>query len=90
MRRLHVDGPGSRVTRATALDRASGQELEFRARTFVIAGGYVWSSHLLLSSAGGKYGNGLANGSGLVGKYLTGHRNVNGYVSLPLQLYPRA
>ena len=76
VRRLHVDGPGSRVTRATALDRTSGKEVEFRARTFVIAGGYVWSSHLLLGSAGGKYERGLANGSGLVGKYLTGHRNV--------------
>jgi quinoprotein glucose dehydrogenase len=40
-----------RITRATAVDRASGQEVEFRARTFVVAGGYVWSSHLLLCSA---------------------------------------
>ncbi len=30
----------------------------------------------------------MANRSGLVGKYLTGHRNVNGYISLPIRLYP--
>jgi glucose dehydrogenase len=88
VRRLHADGPSGRITRATALDRTSGQEVELRAKTFVVAGGYVWSSHLLLCSAGGRYPNGLANESGLVGRYLTGHRNVNGYVSLPLQLFP--
>jgi glucose dehydrogenase len=88
VRRLHADGPGTNVTRATALDRATGQEVELHARTFVVAGGYAWSSHLLLASAGGRYPGGLANRSGLVGKYLNGHRNVNGYVSLPLELLP--
>ena len=88
VRRLHGESSGGRISRATALDRASGQEVELRAHTFVVAGGYAWSSHLLLISASGKYPNGLANRSGLVGKYLTGHRNVNGYVSLPLELFP--
>ena len=88
VRRLHADGADRRITRATAVDRASGQEVEFRARTFVVAGGYVWSSHLLLCSADATYPGGLANRSGLVGKYLTGHRNVNGYVTLPLELFP--
>ena len=32
--------------------------------------------------------NGVANRSGLVGKYLAGHRNVRRYVDLPLRLYP--
>jgi choline dehydrogenase-like flavoprotein len=81
VRRLVKDPAGARISHATAMARDGGTELEFRARTFVIAGGYAWSSHLLLLS-------GLANRSGLVGKYLTGHRNVNGYVSLPIRLYP--
>jgi len=81
VRRLVRDGPGNRITHAVAVSRDGGPELTFRARTFVVAGGYVWSSHLLLLS-------GLANSSGLVGKYLTGHRNVSGFVSLPLRLYP--
>jgi len=81
VRRLERDGSGNRISRAVAVSRDGGPDLEFRARTFVVAGGYVWSSHLLLLS-------GLANSSGLVGKYLTGHRNVSGFVSLPLRLYP--
>jgi quinoprotein glucose dehydrogenase len=48
----------------------------------------VWSPHLLLLSASARYPNGLANRSGLVGKYLCGHRNVSAQVKLPLQLYP--
>lgn len=80
VRRL-VRGAGERISHAVAVARNGGAELEFRARTFVVAGGYAWSSHLLLLSE-------LANRSGLVGKYLTGHRNVSGYVSLPLRLYP--
>jgi quinoprotein glucose dehydrogenase len=81
VRRLVKAESGARISHATALARDGGAELELRARTFVVAGGYVWSSHLLLLS-------GLANSSGLVGKYLTGHRNVSGFVSLPLRLYP--
>jgi len=54
----------------------------------VVGGGYVWTPHLLLLSSSPRFPNGLANKSGLVGKYLTGHRNVSGFVSLPLKLYP--
>ena len=80
VRRL-VRASNGRISHALAVTRDAGTELEFRARTFVVAGGYAWSSHLLLVSE-------LANRSGLVGKFLTGHRNVSGYVSLPLRLYP--
>jgi quinoprotein glucose dehydrogenase len=81
VRRLVKTGSGEKISHATAIARDGGGELEFRAKTFVVAGGYVWSSHLLLLS-------GVANRSGLVGRYLTGHRNVSGYVSLPIRLYP--
>jgi quinoprotein glucose dehydrogenase len=54
----------------------------------VIAGGYVWSPHLLLCSRGARFERGVANRSGLVGKYLTGHRNVQAFVRLPMKLYP--
>lgn len=81
VRRLVKEPSGNRVSHATGLSLDGGGELEFRAKTFVVAGGYVWSSHLLLLSD-------VANRSGMVGKYLTGHRNVNGYISLPIRLYP--
>jgi quinoprotein glucose dehydrogenase len=77
-----------RVSHAVATARDGGGELEFHARSFVVACGYLWSSHLLLLSATGRFTGGLANRSGLVGKYLTGHRNVSGYVSLPIRLFP--
>ncbi len=88
VRRLEVEGPGTRVTRAVAVARDGGAETEFRARSFVVAAGYVWSSHLLLLSGSSRFPDGLGNGSGLVGKYIGGHRNVGGLVSLPLRLFP--
>ena len=88
VRRLEVESPGGRLSRALAVARDGGAESEFRARVFVVAAGYVWSSHLLLLSASSRYPDGLGNSSGLVGKYIGGHRNVGGFVSLPLRLFP--
>ncbi len=88
VRRLDVDERRG-VTRAIAVRRdAPNETIEYRARTFVVAGGYVWSAHLLLASRDARFPAGLANSSGLVGKYLCGHRNVQGYVRLPMKLYP--
>ena len=85
-----VHAPNSdRIEYAEAVQRdRPNQPLQIRARTFVIAGGYVWSSHLLLLSQSARFPNGIANRSGLVGKYLCGHRNVNGFIRLPIKLYP--
>jgi quinoprotein glucose dehydrogenase len=89
VRRLVPAAGSDRIELAQAVTRDRPDEaLEVRSRTFVVAGGYVWSPHLLLVSATPRFPNGLANRAGLVGKYLTGHRNVNAYVSLPLRLYP--
>ncbi len=89
IRRLVHEPNGDRVVAAVGASRDRPNEpIEFRAKTFVVAGGYVWSSHLLLLSQSSRFPKGMANRSGLVGKYLCGHRNVNGFVRLPLQLYP--
>ncbi|HJR36363.1 MAG TPA: GMC oxidoreductase, partial [Gemmatimonadales bacterium] len=88
VRRIDAEGDSPRITRALAVSRDGGAELEFRARTFVVAAGYVWSSHLLLLSRSSRFPEGIANRSGLVGKYVGGHRNVGGYIELPLRLYP--
>jgi quinoprotein glucose dehydrogenase len=89
VRRLVPSAGSDRIEVAQAVQRdRPGETLELRARTFVLAGGYVWSPHLLLLSATTRFPNGLANRSGLVGTYLTGHRNVGGYIELPMKLYP--
>jgi glucose dehydrogenase len=89
VRRLEIDATTRRITAAVAVDRDHPESrVELRAKTFVVAGGYVWSPHLLLLSAQAGAPNGVANSSGLVGKYLAGHRNVQAFVRLPLRLFP--
>lgn len=89
VRRLDADPRTGRITRATGnRTDASGAAFEVRAKTFVLAAGFVWSPHLLLLSRSDAFPNGLANRSGLVGKYLAGHRNINAYLRLPMELYP--
>ena len=62
--------------------------ITYRAKTFVIASGYAWSSHLLLLSATSRYASGLANSSGLVGKYMNGHRFMGFVAELNAEIYP--
>ena len=91
VRRLVVDDQSTRIVRAEAVRRDRGaaeSPVHFRARTFVVAAGYAWSPHLLLVSRSPRFPNGVANRSGMVGKYMTGHRNVSAFVKLPLRLYP--
>jgi quinoprotein glucose dehydrogenase len=89
VRRIVLDPRGARVDHALAHSSdAPNVPIELRARTFVIAAGYTWSPHLLLLSASDRAPTGVANRSGHVGKYMTGHRNLNAFVSLPLELYP--
>ena len=89
IRKLVADPKSGRIIEATGnRTDASGDAVRFVAKTFVLAAGFVWSPHLLLLSRDSAYPNGLANRSGLVGKYLAGHRNVNAYLQLPMELYP--
>jgi glucose dehydrogenase len=82
VRRLVLDPSMKRISHAIAVDRGDpNTPVEFHAKQFVVAGGYTWSSHLLLLS-------GVANSSGLVGKYLAGHRNVQAFIALPIRLFP--
>ena len=89
IRRLVLDPGTKRISHAVGLDRANpGTPVEFHAKQFIVAGGYAWSSHLLLLSAQSGAQNGIGNSSGLVGKYLAGHRNVQAFITLPLRLFP--
>ena len=89
VRRLVADPRTRRILRATGnTTDERGEEVTIAANTFVLAAGFVWTPHLLLLSRDAAHPDGLANRSGLVGKYVAGHRNVNAYLRLPLELYP--
>jgi glucose dehydrogenase len=89
IRRLHADPRTGRITHATGNVLADpGGAVEFRATHFILAGGFVWTPHLLLLSRDSAHPDGLANRSGLVGKYICGHRNVGGQIRLPFPMYP--
>ncbi len=89
VRKLVPEAGTGRIDHAVGTTRDDPDTpVEFRAKMFVVAGGYAWSPHLLLLSANSRFPDGIANSSGLVGKYMTGHRNVSAFVRLPAKLYP--
>jgi choline dehydrogenase-like flavoprotein len=71
VRELTVDKDG-RVRSAIYQD-ADGNEFEQRAEMFLLACGAVETARLLLLSKSGRFPNGLANGSDLVGRNVTFH-----------------
>ncbi|MBL8995796.1 MAG: GMC family oxidoreductase [Gemmatimonadales bacterium] len=89
VRRIHADARTGRITHLSANStRRPGETVEFRARSYVLAAGFTWTPHLLLLSSDARFPDGIANRSGLVGKYLCGHRNVAAQIQLPLPLFP--
>ena len=76
-----VVGANGRV-RSVRTRSADGQQGEVRARHFVLAAGSIASPHLLLFSRSARFPDGLANGSGLVGRNLMFH--IFSYVGLEL------
>jgi choline dehydrogenase-like flavoprotein len=53
------------------IDKATGQDTHVRARIVVLAASACESARILLNSKSSKFPQGLANSSGVVGKYLT-------------------
>jgi quinoprotein glucose dehydrogenase len=80
-------GPAIIAAQGVHQDRP-GDTIEYRAKTFVVASGYCWSSHLLLLSANSRFPNGIANSSGLVGRYMNGHKFINATANIDDQTYP--
>ena len=72
--RLAHDDAGERVT-AAIVDRRGSPDY-VRADTFVVAAGAVETARLLLLSASSSHPDGLANGSGLVGRRFMEHPSV--------------
>src|SRR5438128_1214278 len=89
VRRLVLDDRRPVVVAAQAFHQERPADpIEYRAKTFVVASGYTWSSHLLLLSTTARFPNGLANSSGLVGRYMNGHKFINATANIDDQTFP--
>ncbi len=87
IRRL-IAGPSSNIVAATGVRTdGSNAPVEFRAKQFVLALGKYWTPHLLLLSATTQFPNGLANRTGLVGKYMSGTNTMSARVQIDEPLF---
>lgn len=77
--RIGTDGDGRRVTHVEAT--VGGAATTFRAGTVVLCAGAVQSAALLLRSASAAHPDGLANGSGAVGRHFMRHTTSKFYAS---------
>jgi quinoprotein glucose dehydrogenase len=87
-RLVHHDTRNTIVAARAVPQERPNDAIEYRARTFVIASGYCWSSHLLLLSTSTRFPNGIANSSGLVGRYMNGHKFINATANIDEQTFP--
>src|SRR6266567_6519447 len=71
-REILTDSEG-RARAVSVIDTTTRHEEEIRARVFAVSCATIESARLLLNSRSPRFPNGLANSSGLVGRYLTGH-----------------
>ncbi len=71
MARELVTGADGRVTAVSYIDKATRTEKQIRCRTVVVAASACETARLLLNSKSAASPNGVANSSGVVGRYLT-------------------
>jgi choline dehydrogenase-like flavoprotein len=73
-------GPDGRVSEVAYVDETGAQQAQ-KTRALVLAANGAETPRLLLMSESSQHPDGLANGSGLVGKYLmgNGHSVIHGY-----------
>ena len=64
-------GQDGLATGVSYIDKRTGQDQHVRARVVVLAASACESARILLNSKSSRFPQGLANGSGTVGKYLT-------------------
>ncbi len=77
--RLITDDAGKRIIAAEV--KQGGQSRRIHARLFVLCAGAINSAAILLRSATDRHPHGLANSSGLVGRYYMNH-NCTGIMAL--------
>lgn len=69
VREVNTDD-GGKATGVTYINKVDGKEYQIKAKVVVLAASACESARLLLNSKSKAHPNGLANGSGVVGKYL--------------------
>lgn len=81
VREVLTDGNG-KATGVVYIDKRTRQERIIKARVVIVAASACESSRILLNSKSKDFPNGIANGSGLVGRYLmdTVGFSLSGYV----------
>jgi choline dehydrogenase-like flavoprotein len=81
-REVTVDNGTGLATGVTYIDKATKQDNHVRARIVVVAASACESARILLNSKSSKFPQGLANSSGVVGKYLTDSTgaSVSGFI----------
>jgi choline dehydrogenase-like flavoprotein len=75
-REILVDREGN-ARAVSVIDTVTRKEEEICSRIFAVCGGAVESPRLLLNSRSPRFPNGLANSSGLVGRYFSGHSGAS-------------
>ena len=73
-----MDEDANRATGVLYVDRDSKQTRELHARVVILCAQTQESTRVLLNSASREYPNGLANSSGVLGRYLTAHVRSGG------------
>jgi hypothetical protein len=88
MAREVLTGTDGLATGVSYIDTTSNAEHEVRARVVVVAASCCESARLLLNSKSSRFPDGLANSSGVVGKYLTDSTglSVSGYIPALMDL----
>src|SRR5258707_9680557 len=81
MAREVIVGKDGRAQAVSYIDKATRTEMRVHAKAFVLAASACETARLLLNSRSSQFPNGLANSSGVVGRYLTDSvgSNVTGY-----------
>jgi len=76
-------GKDGKVTGVSYIDKATRTEKRINARAVVLAASACESARMLLNSESAQFPNGLANSSGVVGRYLTDSVGSDGWGIVP-------
>ncbi len=87
IRRLVPAQGSNKIESATGVVLETGEPIAFRAKTFVLAFGKYWTPHVLLLSATTRFPNGLANSSGVLGRFYNSYGTAEAVFRLDEPIY---